>query len=138
MVQQTLELSVIRIPVAILAAAVSATLLYPADAAMRKVRIPNQYDGSWTIIAATAQGPCSASTSYQVQIKGSDASIPGNDIDIDGGVAASGAVQATIKQGSNRVPITGNLSHKGSGSGTWHTSGGLVECSGNWSAKRSG
>lgn len=73
-----------------------------------------------------------------MQIKDSDASVPGDDIDIDGGVAASGAVQATIKQGSNRVPITGNLNAKGSGSGTWRTSGGLIECSGSWSAKRLG
>ena len=128
----------IRIPVAILVAIVSATLLCPADAAMRKVRIPNQYDGSWTIIAATAQGPCSASTSYQVQIKGSGASIPGDAIDIDGGVSAGGAVKATITKGANRVPIAGSLSAKGSGSGTWRTSGGLIECSGRWSARRAG
>ena len=128
----------IRIPVAILAATVLATLLCPADAAMRKVRIPDQYDGSWTIIAATAQGPCSASTSYQVQIRGSDASIPGNEIDIAGGVSVGGAVKATITKGANKVPIAGSLSTKGSGSGTWHTSGGLVECSGSWSAKRAG
>ena len=138
MVQRTLGLFMIRIPVAILAAAVSATPLYPADAAMRKVRIPNQYDGSWTIVAATAQGPCSASTSYQVQIKGSDASIPGDEIDIDGGVSAGGAVKATITKGTNRVPIAGSLSTRGSGSGTWRTSGGLIECSGSWSAKRAG
>ncbi|TXN76622.1 heme utilization protein [Methylobacterium sp. WL18] len=127
-----------RISVPILAIAISAGLLCPADAAVRKVKIPNQYDGSWTIIAATAQGPCSASTSYQVQIKGSDASIPGDEIDIDGGVAAGGAVKATITKGANRVPIAGSLSTKGSGSGTWRTSGGLIECSGSWSAKRAG
>ncbi|MCJ2070022.1 heme utilization protein [Methylobacterium sp. J-030] len=109
--------------------------LNPADAATRKVRVPNLYDGSWTIIATTAEGPCSASTSYQVQIKDSDASIPG-EVDIDGGVSASGAVQATITQGSNKVPISGSLDPKGSGSGTWRTSGGLVACSGSWSAKR--
>ena len=128
----------IRIPVAILVAIVSATLLCPADAAVRKVRIPNQYDGSWTIIAATAQGPCSASTSYQVQIRGSDASIPGDETDIAGGVSAGGAVKATITRGANKVPIAGSLSTRGSGSGTWRTSGGLIECSGSWSAKRSG
>ncbi|WP_246693765.1 heme utilization protein [Methylobacterium sp. WL18] len=138
MVKQNLMLSMARISVPILAIAISAGLLCPADAAVRKVKIPNQYDGSWTIIAATAQGPCSASTSYQVQIKGSDASIPGDEIDIDGGVAAGGAVKATITKGANRVPIAGSLSTKGSGSGTWRTSGGLIECSGSWSAKRAG
>ena len=131
-------LSMARTPVPILAIAISAGLICSADAAVRKVKIPNQYDGSWTIIAATAQGPCSASTSYQVQIRGSDASIPGDEIDIDGGVSARGAVKATITKGANRVPIAGSLSTKGSGSGTWRTSGGLIECSGSWSAKRAG
>jgi len=112
--------------------------LKPAYAATKKVRVPNQYDGSWNIAATTAQGPCSATTTYVVQIKDSDASVPGEDIDVNGGVSANGAVQATIVQGSNRVPIMGTLSLKGSGTGTWRTSGGLVECSGSWSAKRAG
>ena len=112
--------------------------LSQAGAATKKVRVPNQYDGSWTIVATTAEGPCSSTTSYHVQIKDSDASIPGEEVDIDGGVSAGGAVQATITQGSNKVPIAGSLTAKGSGSGTWRTSGGVVECSGSWSAKRSG
>jgi hypothetical protein len=119
----------------IIAVCVSAGALLPADAATKKVQVPNQFDGSWTIIATTAEGPCSVSTSYQVQIKDSDASIPG-EVDIDGGVSANGSVQATITQGSNKVPISGSLNLKGSGSGTWRTSGGLVECRGSWSAKR--
>lgn len=132
------ELSVTRIPLLILVAGLTAGTLSPADAATKKVRVPNQYDGSWTIVATTAEGPCSASTSYQVKIKDSDASIPGDEIDIDGGVSVGGAVQATITKGTNKVPIAGNLTAKGSGTGTWRTSGGLVECSGSWSAKRSG
>ena len=127
-----------RIPFSILAITLFAGALYPADAATKKVRVPNQYDGSWTIVAKTAEGPCAASTSYQVQIRDSDASIPGEEIDIDGGVSAGGAVQATITKGSNKVPIAGSLTAKGSGNGTWRTSGGLVECSGSWSAKRAG
>lgn len=127
-----------RIPVLILAAGMVAGTLSQAGAATKKVRVPNQYDGSWTIVATTAEGPCSSTTSYHVQIKDSDASIPGEEVDIDGGVSAGGAVQATITQGSNKVPIAGSLTAKGSGSGTWRTSGGVVECSGSWSAKRSG
>lgn len=120
----------------ILAAGLTAGAFLPAGAATKKVQVPNQFDGSWTIVATTTEGPCSASTSYKVQIKDSDASIPGEEVDIDGGVSAGGAVQATITQGSNKVPIAGSLTAKGSGSGTWRTSGGLVECRGSWSAKR--
>ena len=115
-----------------------AAAICPTGAATRKVRVPNQYDGAWTIVATTAQGPCSANTSYHVQIKDSDASIPGQEVDIDGGVSPSGSVQATIVSGSNKVPISGSLDPKGSGNGTWRTSGGLVECSGSWSARRAG
>jgi hypothetical protein len=110
----------------------------PVSSATKKVRVPNQYDGTWSIVASTADGPCAATKTYQVRIKDSDASVPGEDMEVDGGVSAAGAVQATIVQGSNRVPITGTLSVKGSGTGTWRTSGGLVECSGSWSAKRAG
>jgi hypothetical protein len=127
-----------HIRVSILVTCLFAGALSPAVAAMKKVRVPNQYDGAWSIVASTAEGPCSATTTYQVQIKDSDASVPGEDINIDGGVSKAGAVQATIVQGSNRVPITGRLTTKGSGAGTWRTSGGLVECSGSWSAKRAG
>ena len=122
----------------VLATCLMAGALTPAYAATKKVRVPNQYDGSWNIVATTAQGPCSTTTTYLVQIKDSDASVPSEDIDVNGGVSANGAVQATIVQGSNRVPIMGTLSLKGSGTGTWRTSGGLVECSGSWSAKRAG
>lgn len=122
---------------AILVAVLMTATIPAAQTAKKKVQVLDQYDGSWSITAVTKDGPCAASTSYQVQIKDSEASVPGDDVDIDGGVAVSGVVQATIKQGSNRVPITGKLSQKGNGSGTWHTSGRLVECSGNWSAKRS-
>ncbi|QGY05951.1 heme utilization protein [Methylobacterium mesophilicum SR1.6/6] len=127
-----------RILTLILATCLSAGAFLPADAATKKVKVPDQFDGSWTIVATTAEGPCSASTSYNVQIRDSDASIPGEEVDIDGGVSAGGTVQATIVQGSNKVPISGSLDPKGSGSGTWRTSGGLVECSGSWSAKRAG
>ncbi|MCE4225257.1 heme utilization protein [Methylobacterium sp. C25] len=111
---------------------------HAADAAARKVRVPDQFDGSWTITAVTNDGPCPASTTYQVQVKGRNASVPGENVDIAGGVSASGMVQATITKGSNKLPISGNLKRQGSGSGTWRTSGGFVACSGSWNAKRIG
>jgi hypothetical protein len=133
-----LELCVTPIRVLTLAICLAAGFFSPVSSATKKVRVPNQYDGSWSIVASTNEGPCSATTTYQVRIKDSDASVPGEDIDVNGGVSAAGAVQATIVQGANRVPIAGTLSVKGSGSGTWRTSGGIVECSGSWSAKRAG
>ncbi|TXM91356.1 heme utilization protein [Methylobacterium sp. WL116] len=107
-----------RTLVSILTAGVVAALLVPAEAARRKVQVPDKFDGSWSITAVTKDGPCPASTSYQVQIKDSAASFPDDEIDVDGSVSQSGAVQATIIKGSNRVPIAGTLDPKGSGSGT--------------------
>ena len=127
-----------RTLVSILTAGAVVALFVPAEAARRKVQVPDKFDGSWSITAVTKDGPCPASTSYQVQIKDSDASVPGDEIDVDGGVSQSGAVQATIIKGANRVPIAGTLDAKGSGNGTWHTTGGIVSCSGSWSARRAG
>jgi hypothetical protein len=112
-------------------------MLCAAEAASRKVQVPNKYDGAWSITATTQEGACAPSTSYQVKIENSDASIPG-DVNIDGGVSADGTVQATIIQGANRVPISGHLDPKGSGSGAWHTDSGLFTCRGSWSARKSG
>ncbi|MFK5600344.1 heme utilization protein [Methylobacterium sp. HMF5984] len=124
--------------VSILVVGGAVALLVPAEAAESKVQVPDKFDGSWSITAVTKDGPCPASTSYLVQIKDSDASVPGDEIKVDGGVSQPGTVQATIIKGANRVPIAGTLDAKGSGSGTWHTSGGIVSCSGSWSAKRAG
>ncbi|MCJ2060792.1 heme utilization protein [Methylobacterium sp. J-048] len=126
-----------RFLVPILAATVCVGVLSPAFAGTRKVKVPNRYDGAWTIVATTSEGPCAAQTRYQVQIKDSDASIPGDEVDIDGGVSASGSVQATIISGSNTVPIAGSLDTQGAGAGTWRTSGGPITCSGRWNARRS-
>lgn len=122
----------------ILAACLTTSTFASAEAAGRNVQVPDQFDGSWTITAVTKDGPCAASTSYQVRIKNGDAAIPDPDITIDGGVSGNGGVQATITKGSNKAPISGSLDPKGSGSGTWHTSGGLLTCRGSWSAKRTG
>ena len=127
-----------RCLVPIVTAALIVSALSPAFAVTRKVKVPNRYDGAWTIVATTSEGPCAAQTRYQVQIKDSDASIPGDAVDIDGGVSPSGSVQATITSGANSVPIAGSLDTQGAGSGTWRSSGGLVSCSGRWSARRSG
>jgi hypothetical protein len=128
---------VTRCLVPFLTATLIVGVLSPAAAVTRKVKVPNRYDGAWTIVATTSEGPCAAQTSYQVQIKDSDASIPGDEVDIDGGVSSSGSVQATITSGSNTVPIAGSLDTQGAGSGTWRTTGGAISCSGRWSARRS-
>ena len=125
-----------RRPTFIMAAGLFVFTLGTADAARQKVQVPNKFDGSWSITATTQEGACAPSTNYQVNIENSDASIPG-DVNINGGVSADGTVQVTIIQGANRVPITGHLDSKGSGSGSWQTDSGLFTCRGSWTARKS-
>lgn len=111
----------------------------PARAASQSVKVPDRYDGDWSIEAATRSGPCAASSRYEVRIHDSDVSYPGGAVAIDGGVSDSGDVRATIVRGSVRVPITGSLDAGGTGRGTWHSTGSdLFACSGSWSARRGG
>lgn len=124
--------------VPILVACLTASACASVEAAAKKVQVPDWFNGSWTITAVTKDGPCAVSANYQVQIGNGDVAIPDPDITIDGGVSGNGGVQATIIKGSNKAPISGSLYPDGSGSGTWHTSGGLLTCRGSWSAKRTG
>jgi hypothetical protein len=127
-----------RAPTSILKAGLIAIASHPAHAGTREVHVPDQFDGAWNITAVTTEGPCSPSRTYHVQIKDNDASVLGEDIDIDGSVTSGGGIAATITKGSVKVPISGNLDLKGTGSGTWQTMGGLVACTGSWSAARAG
>ena len=120
-----------------LLACLSVAALDPALAARKGIKVPDQFDGHWSIEATTLDGPCSRTNHYDVQITNGDASYSGGDVDIDGTVAPGGTVQATIVKGSIKVPISGSLDPRGTGSGTWHSTGdSLFACSGIWSAKR--
>lgn len=73
-----------------------------------------------------------------MEIRDDDLTVPGEDIDLDGGVTSGGGVTATITKGPVKVPLIGKSDLDGTGSGTWQTMGGLVECTGSWSAKCAG
>ena len=47
-----------RTLISILTAYLTAAGSISADAASNKVKVPDQYDGSWTITAVTKDGPC--------------------------------------------------------------------------------
>ena len=126
---------------AILAATVLASTaagLMPADAAKRRVSVPNRYDGRWSIEVLTRDGPCDRAYRYGVQIARGEASYPGGDFTISGRVTRQGAVNAVIARGSDRAQVAGRLAASGTGAGTWQTVGGLISCSGSWNAMRRG
>ncbi|MCC0804907.1 hypothetical protein FPV16_01500 [Methylobacterium sp. W2] len=108
-----------------------------AEAAKRKVSVPNRYDGNWSIEVITQDGPCDRAYRYGVRIAKGEASYPGGDFDIRGRVTGNGAVRATIMRGSDGANVVGQLDRGGYGSGTW-SSNGMIRCSGRWNAEKRG
>jgi hypothetical protein len=110
-----------------------------AEAAKRKVQVPNRYDGRWSIEVLTLDGPCDRAYRYGVQIQRGEAVYGGGEVDISGRVAANGTVRGTISRGGNAAQVSGRLSANGTGAGRWSTLGdGPINCSGSWNAMRRG
>ena len=125
--------------VAATAVAMSVASFSPADAAKRKVQVPNRYDGNWSIEVVTLDGPCDRSYRYGVKIYRGEAIYPGNDFSIRGRVASNGAVNGVISRGSDGAQVSGRLGAEGSGGGTWTSIGNSpISCSGRWNATRRG
>jgi hypothetical protein len=114
-----------------------AITLVGAEAAKKKVQVPNRYDGSWSIEVVTMDGPCDRAYRYGVQIRKGEASYAGGDFNIAGRVSNSGAVRAVISRGSDSADVVGRLGREGTGGGTWNTTG-MISCSGRWNAERRG
>ncbi len=110
-----------------------------AEAAKRKVQVPNRFDGRWSIEVVTLDGPCDRAFRYGVQISRGEAIYGGGEVDINGRVAANGNVRGTISRGGNAAQVFGRLSANGTGTGRWSTLGdGPISCSGSWNAMRRG
>lgn len=114
-------------------------LSVPADAAKRKVAVPNKFDGNWSIEVVTQDGPCDRAYRYGIQVYRGEAIYPGGDVSIRGRVSNSGAVSGVISRGSDSAQVTGRLTSGGSGGGSWGSIGnGPIGCSGRWTAVRRG
>lgn len=119
--------------------AVCATAIGPADAAKRKVQIPNKYDGMWSIEVITMDGPCDRAYRYGVRIYRGEAIYPGGEVMISGRVSPTGAVRGIISRGNDSAQVAGRLGTTGTGAGNWATLGdGPISCSGRWNAVRRG
>lgn len=119
--------------------AVSVTAAGTADAAKKRVNVPNKFDGNWSIQVVTEDGPCERAYRYALQIYNGEAVYPGGDVQIRGRVSSSGAVSGIISRGNDAARVQGRLTVQGSGSGHWGSIGDSpISCRGSWNAVRRG
>jgi hypothetical protein len=109
----------------------------PALAAKKSVKVPNRYDGTWSIEVVTEDGPCDRAYRYGVRIERGQASYAGGEFTVNGQVSPQGGVRAVISRGSDSANVVGRLGRQGIGNGTWTTTG-PISCSGRWNAERRG
>jgi hypothetical protein len=95
------------------------------------------YDGLWTVLIVTQNGPCDASYRYPVRISRGNVRHVGGEafFSLKGRVNPRGSVNVTLSRDGQQARGTGRLSGK-SGGGSWSAGGGT--CSGRWSALRRG
>ena len=96
------------------------------------------FDGSWSVLVITDQGPCDRAYRYPVQISRGKVghSDPSNSsFNIGGRVEKGGSVRVFVSRGNQRADGVGRLTNAGGGS-RWKSASG--ECSGRWTAERRG
>ncbi len=112
----------------IVLASIAASLL--AGAALAHAR--TNYDGNWSVLIVTSNGPCDRAYRYPVRIANGAVGYGGQaGFSVSGRVQANGAITVSVSRGSQSARGSGRLA-AGNGSGTWR--GG--ECSGTWTAEK--
>ena len=121
----------------LLAAFMIASASLSSDAAPAARQGSANFDGLWSVVIVTLQGPCDRSYRYPARIVGSrvvQASADPN-YRLYGAVSRSGAIRVIVVRGGQWADGRGRLTD-GRGAGNWTTSGG--QCAGQWTAVRRG
>jgi hypothetical protein len=91
-----------------------------------------RYDGLWSVSIVTTKGDCIASYRYPMRIVGGVLANGGDiAVNVNGKVAADGAVTVIVSRGDTHAAGSGRLAAN-TGNGSWKTS----SCSGLWTAER--
>src|SRR5271154_326716 len=117
----------------VLAATVTAATLTPTA----YVQAATKFDGSWSVVVVTRNGPCDAAYRLNGQIVNGAIVYSGiGAVAVAGSVRPNGAAYLKVSSGGSYAVASGHMTPV-RGSGTWYgrTSGG--RCSGVWSAARS-
>jgi hypothetical protein len=97
------------------------------------------YDGLWSVLIVTDNGPCDRSFRYPIRITRGIVqhaqAAAGGLFSIGGQVGRNGGVHVVVSRDGHRADGTGRLAGT-SGGGSWQAAGGL--CSGRWTASRRG
>ena len=108
-----------------------------SDAAPAAPHGSANFDGLWSVVIVTSQGPCDRSYRYPARVV--DTRVMQANADpsyrLYGAVSRSGAIRVIVVRGSQWADGRGRLTD-GRGAGNWTTSGG--QCSGQWTASRRG
>ena len=114
---------------------VGATIPAQAAPRMGAHRAVNAYDGNWSVVIRTTRGDCPASVRAGVQIF--EGRVLGGDAgyQVEGRVAANGAVRVNVSADGQGAGGYGHLS-RAIGQGVWKAWSG--KCAGQWTAERRG
>lgn len=96
----------------------------------------SNYDGSWSVLIVTDNGPCDRAYRYGISIRNGTVAYEGSaPVNVSGQVTGNGAVRVRVWSGSQNANGNGRLA-RSNGGGTWAGSGTSGSCSGTWSAER--
>jgi hypothetical protein len=96
----------------------------------------NAFDGDWSVLIMTRNGPCDPSLRYELQIWNGQVINNGSAaVDIQGRVAPSGMVRVNVQAGGQWASGAGRLD-LARGGGVWQGQGSAGACSGTWVAQR--
>jgi hypothetical protein len=109
----------------------AASILAPLPAKAR-----TNYDGNWSVLIVTDQGPCDRGYRYGLSIRNGHVSYEGSAaVNVDGRVTAKGHVRVRVWAGSQSADGSGRLG-RDYGEGQWRGVSSSGACSGTWTAER--
>lgn len=109
----------------------AAAALSPDPAAAR-----TPYDGNWSVLIVTDQGPCDRAYRYGLAIRDGSVFYEGSaPVNVAGRVKKNGFVDVRVWAGSQGASGSGRLSRT-DGGGLWRGTGSMGSCAGRWSAER--
>jgi hypothetical protein len=122
-----------KVATILLTATVTAAVLTQAT----YVRAATKFDGNWSLVVVTRNGPCDAAYRFSGQILNGAVVYSGiGSVAVAGRVRPSGAASLRVASGQSFAVASGHMTTM-HGGGTWYGRTSEGRCSGTWSAARS-